>query len=477
MTMDRTSAPRALGTAEQPRPVLPIAPPRGVPSTRPAPRPRPAPPVRGRPAAPLLAADVGAAALASGTLAPLPPHLLAALLGGAALLNAQAGLYRPGLRPLALDELPVLLGRAALVWCAAAAAAAPARPLAWAALLAAIAGHALLACAGRALVHALRARAAARHPRSTLVVGAGPAARGIVAALSARGEYGMRPVGLVRGQYEDTPKDVPLPVLTSAEDIHRAVIQNTVRAVVFAEPLPDPDLVRLFGAYKCALWAVGTHRPGGAMGDHLWGYACLRIDPAPGERGTRRAAKRGLDILLSGLALLVLSPVLLLCAAAVRLCDGPGVIFHQERVGRGGHPFVLLKFRSLRPSDALESATRWSVADDDRISPVGRFLRRTSLDELPQLWNVLRGDMSLVGPRPERPYFVARFGEEYPDYAARHRMPAGMTGFAQVHGLRGDTSIEDRVRFDNHYIDTWSPWQDLCVMLRTAASVFRLGGS
>ncbi|GAA3098383.1 hypothetical protein GCM10020254_49700 [Streptomyces goshikiensis] len=167
-----------------------------------------------------------------------------------------------------------------------------------------------------------------------------------------------------------------------------------------------------------------------------------------------------------------------LCALAVRLSDGPGVIFRQERVGLYGRPFTLLKFRTLR-ADAHESATRWTVAGDHRMSPVGSFLRKSSLDELPQLWNVVCGDMSLVGPRPERPFFVAKFAAVHPGYEARHRMPVGITGLAQINGLRGDTSIEDRARFDNHYIDTWSLWQDLWILARTAASFFRfrLGGA
>ncbi len=125
----------------------------------------------------------------------------------------------------------------------------------------------------------------------------------------------------------------------------------------------------------------------------------------------------------------------------------------------------------------MESATRWSVADEGRMNWFCRFLRRTSMDELLQLWNVLWGDMSLVGPRPERPYFVAKFSQTYPGYAARHRMQTGITGLAQIHGLRGDTSIEDRCRFDNAYIDNWSLWQDICILLRTAAALVRPTGS
>lgn len=184
-----------------------------------------------------------------------------------------------------------------------------------------------------------------------------------------------------------------------------------------------------------------------------------------------------LDALLAFLALLPAAPILALSALAVRLSDGPGVLFRQERVGLDGRPFVLLKFRTLRPSDERESATRWNVSHDRRMSAVGHFLRRTSLDELPQLWNVLRGDMSLVGPRPERPYFVRQFSQTYPGYQERHRMPVGITGLAQIHGLRGDTSIEDRARFDNHYIESWSLWQDIRILLRTATALFRFGGA
>jgi exopolysaccharide biosynthesis polyprenyl glycosylphosphotransferase len=182
------------------------------------------------------------------------------------------------------------------------------------------------------------------------------------------------------------------------------------------------------------------------------------------------------DVLASGLALVVTAPVLLLIALAVRLDSGPGILFGQERVGVDGHHFRVLKFRSLRPGDATESQTRWTIVDDPRLTRVGRFLRATSLDELPQLYNILRGDMSLVGPRPERPHFVDEFRSRYPSYEARHRVPSGLTGWAQVHGLRGDTSIDDRARFDNYYIENWSLWLDVKIILRTFSSVLRGAG-
>ncbi len=164
------------------------------------------------------------------------------------------------------------------------------------------------------------------------------------------------------------------------------------------------------------------------------------------------------------------------CALAVRWEGGPGVIFRQERVSVDGRPFDVLKFRSLRPVDETESKTNWNIKHDDRLGPVGRFLRMTSLDELPQLWNIIEGDMSLVGPRPERPYFVEQFSAYIPRYTARHRVPAGLTGWAQIHGLRGDTSIEERARFDNYYIENWSPWLDMKIGLRTICQVVQRQG-
>jgi lipopolysaccharide/colanic/teichoic acid biosynthesis glycosyltransferase len=171
-----------------------------------------------------------------------------------------------------------------------------------------------------------------------------------------------------------------------------------------------------------------------------------------------------------------LAPLLAFCALAVLWeSRGKGVLFRQERVGIGGKRFTMVKFRSLMPSTDLESQIRWSINSDPRMGPVGRALRRTSLDELPQLLNVLRGDMSLVGPRPERPYFVEEFRQIHADYADRHRVPAGITGWAQIHGLRGDTSIQQRVLFDNYYIDNWSLGLDIKIMARTIGSMFRAG--
>ncbi|MEV6679929.1 sugar transferase [Streptomyces erythrochromogenes] len=448
-------------------------------------------------ALPLLSADALATVITAATLPGPALPVLEAAPAAAALpallvaLHTQAGLYRPRLAPSALLELPALVGRSAVLWCAAAAVTAaldPARAMGWSALLTAVCLQAVLVCAGRGVVNQLHRRAAVRRPASALVVGPGDGASAVAAALHGRPEFGLRPVGLADTAAPADGGTGPLPLLSTHEDIRRAVIQNTVRHAVFTRP-PEADertasLVRLFHDHGCRLWLAdpaGTAKVTGMRlahpADQLWGYAVQPLLPRP-ARPLERWAKRGIDSALALVALVGAAPVMLLCAAAVRLWDGPGVIFRQERVGLYGRPFTLLKFRTLR-ADAHESATRWTVAGDCRMSGVGSFLRKSSLDELPQLWNVVRGDMSLVGPRPERPFFVAKFSTVHPGYEARHRMPVGITGLAQINGLRGDTSIEDRARFDNHYIDTWSLWQDLWILARTAASFFRfrLGGS
>jgi exopolysaccharide biosynthesis polyprenyl glycosylphosphotransferase len=213
-----------------------------------------------------------------------------------------------------------------------------------------------------------------------------------------------------------------------------------------------------------------------ASRDHVRGFPVVRVPHEPCRRASWRL-KRALDVVLAAVGLAACAPLLAACAIASRREGGRGVLFRQARVGLRLRCFDLLKLRTLKPASEQESATLWSIADDRRVGPVGRFLRRTSIDELPQLWNVLRGEMSLVGPRPERPYFVERFAGDVPAYQERHRVPPGITGWAQIHGLRGDTSIEDRVRCDNHYIDTWSLWRDITIILRTAGAPLQRGGS
>lgn len=209
--------------------------------------------------------------------------------------------------------------------------------------------------------------------------------------------------------------------------------------------------------------------------DEVFGVPVLRLGAGRPTFGL--AIKRTLDVALAGLALLVVSPVLVVVSPFLKRETTGDLFLRQTRIGKGGKAFELLKLQTMRPVPTHTSDTVWTVTpDSDRLGPVGTFLRKTSIDELPQLWNILRGDMSFVGPRPERPFFVEQFSEQYAHYEDRLRMPAGLTGLAQIHDLRGDTSIDDRARFDNRYEDHWSLWSDVKIILKTVPKVFKGSG-
>ncbi|HKI83176.1 MAG TPA: undecaprenyl-phosphate glucose phosphotransferase [Candidatus Krumholzibacteria bacterium] len=192
-----------------------------------------------------------------------------------------------------------------------------------------------------------------------------------------------------------------------------------------------------------------------------------------GLSGMDRIIKRTFDILSSFLALVLLSPLLLLLAILVKLNSRGPVLYRQDRLGRDNRVFAMLKFRTMRIDAETDSGPVWTVQNDPRRTWTGRVLRRFSLDELPQLWNVLKGDMSMVGPRPERAHFAEEFDRKIPRYLERHRVRSGLTGWAQVNGLRGNTPIEDRTLYDLHYVENWSLGFDLRVLLRTVKSVIK----
>ena len=210
--------------------------------------------------------------------------------------------------------------------------------------------------------------------------------------------------------------------------------------------------------------------PSGVVIDEVYGISMCRVRQSALRRPAWRV-DRVFDVACAGLGLLVSAPVIGLIAAAVRV-NSPGLIlFRQRRIGQDGRDFELLKFRSMHVHH--NGATSWTATSTDQAM-VGRWLQRTSLDELPRLWNVLRGDMSLVGSRPERPHFVDLFRVNIPRYWDRHRLPVDLTGWAQIYGLRGDeTSMDERARLDNLYIESWSPWLDIVVLLRTVGTVLR----
>jgi len=339
----------------------------------------------------------------------------------------------------------------------------------------------LLRALAYAVVRSLRTQRRVAH--RTLVLGAGRVGAQIADVLLDHPEYGLHPIGFLDSDPWLGPKELPLPLLGGTDALYHVLTDHEVHNVVVAfgsmRESAMVDVIRTCDRLDTEIFIVPRlfelHNVSADMED-VWGMPLVRL-----RRAARRSrgwqVKRAFDLVVSTLSLVLLAPVLLLAALAVRIEGGPGVIFRQERVGVDGRRFTVMKFRSMRPSNDSESQTQWNIAQDRRVGPIGRFLRKSSIDELPQLINIIRGEMSLVGPRPERPHFVDQFCEAYPRYIARHRVPSGLTGWAQVHGLRGDTSIVDRARFDNYYIENWSLWLDIKIILRTVGSVLRGTGA
>lgn len=398
----------------------------------------------------------------------------------AVVLLTDGGRYRARLHISVLDELPFVLGRLLTAAALVAAVFALLHQQTEVTEFLATAVFAIgLVIAGRVFTNQLillgRRRRVVAH--RTVIIGGGVVAAELSVLLERHPQYGLFPVGFVDDEDEQSVAGGVATRLGAVDDLDVIVRRTAADVVIIADgELSDSLLLDVLRRPDCVgvdlMMVPRLHqfcRQTG-LGDHIGSIPMTRIR-APRLRGPAWAIKRLVDILASSAVLLICAPLLAACALGVRIEGGPGVLFRQERVGRDGARFTCLKFRSMRPATAEEGATRWSIAQDDRVGPMGKFLRRTGFDELPQLWNILRGDMTLIGPRPERPHFVDKFSQEFPRYEHRHRVRAGLTGLAQVSGLRGDVPIADRARFDNYYIENWSLWLDFKILLRTFAEV------
>ena len=204
--------------------------------------------------------------------------------------------------------------------------------------------------------------------------------------------------------------------------------------------------------------------------EDMLGLPVINIRHVPLMETVNRSCKRLFDLVGGALCIIIFSPVMLVTALLIKLTSKGPVIYTQERIGYQNRPFKMLKFRSMVVQEASAEVKKWTTKDDPRVTKVGKFIRKTSIDELPQLFNVMKGQMSLVGPRPERPFFVDKFKEEIPRYMIKHQVRPGMTGWAQVNGLRGDTSITKRIEYDLYYIENWSLGFDIKILFFT---VFR----
>lgn len=201
--------------------------------------------------------------------------------------------------------------------------------------------------------------------------------------------------------------------------------------------------------------------------EDVQGIPVIHVRRVPLNIMRNRVAKRAVDLIGATVAIILFSPVMLLTVLVVALTEEGSVIYRQERVGLHNQVFYMYKFRSMIMQDEEKEKAEWSTRNDPRITPVGKLIRRTSIDELPQLFNVLKGEMSLVGPRPERPQFVQKFRDEIPRYMVKHQVRPGMTGWAQINGYRGDTSIEKRIEYDLYYIENWTMIFDMKILILT----------
>jgi len=321
------------------------------------------------------------------------------------------------------------------------------------------------------------ARRRGYNQRYAVVVGGGEPVVEVLRVLRHRPDVGIQLLGVLSDK--DQMEGIGARWLGTPEDIRAVLDARPVDIVIIA--LPHGEYSRM----TAVLNAIGDDPVAIHFVPDVFSLASLRggIEEFEGLPvihlresplyGWNRVLKRGFDLVFGALALAGALPVMLAVALAVRLTSRGPVLYRQERMGLDGRRFAMLKFRTMRLDAEAEAGPQWARPDDPRRTPVGAVLRRFSLDELPQLVNVLRGEMSLVGPRPERPSFVEEFRRRVPGYMLRHKVKAGITGWAQINGWRGNTSIEKRIEYDLYYIERWSLGFDLAILVRTLWLGFR----
>ena len=326
-----------------------------------------------------------------------------------------------------------------------------------------------------------RVRAKGHNLQRILVVGAGSLGREITQKILAHREMGF----VVEGFLDDDPGKLGtlvcgVPVLGTLRQAAEVLAARSIDQVFLALPLEaHKKLLQLLElmARECVeirlVPDILQYATLNATLEDVDGTPVINLSQVP-LQGWNSMVKRGMDLAIALASLLVALPIAPLLALAIWLEDHGPIFYRQERMGLDGKPFMILKFRSMRVDAEATSGPVWAIKDDPRRTRVGTFLRHWSLDELPQIWNVLRGDMSIVGPRPERPSFVREFKHKIPRYMLRHRVKSGITGWAQVHGWRGNTSIKKRIQYDLYYIQNWSLALDCKILWLTLRHALRL---
>ncbi len=310
-----------------------------------------------------------------------------------------------------------------------------------------------------------------------LIVGAGDSGRVVADRVLRSPELGYQLVGFVEDRADRTGRP-DVPILGGTDDLERIIEREGIDEIIIALPnATHEEMLDIIARCHTGRTSIKVFpdvfqiMASEVSIGHLDGLPLVTVRDSA-LQGWKRTLKRGVDLTFSTFLLVILSPLMLLLAALIKLDSRGPAFYTQERIGLDGRTFPVIKFRTMVHTSGSDQPG-WTVAHDPRRTRMGRLLRRTSLDELPQFINVLLGDMSIVGPRPEQPTFVEQFRRQFPRYMERHREKAGITGWAQVNGLRGDTSIAERTKYDIYYIENWSIWLDFKIMLKTVPLFFR----
>ena len=325
-------------------------------------------------------------------------------------------------------------------------------------------------------------RSSGYNKQFVLILGAGTIGQKYMTNLFNHPEYGLEVLGFLddfREKAIQDDKDKSYKIFGKVSDLEKLLTEQIVDEVVIALPLTAFTKYQKI-IFICEKAGVRVSivpdfydiLPASPHFERFGDLPLISVRNVPLDEFVNRLFKRGFDIMFSLFAIFLMSPVLLVVAIGVKATSPGPILFKQERVGLNRRPFMMYKFRSMKQMPVNNSDTQWTVENDPRRTKFGTFIRKTSLDELPQFFNVLKGDMSVVGPRPERPFFVGQFKEEIPKYMLKHLVRPGITGWAQVCGLRGDTSIEDRIEHDVFYIENWTLLFDVRIVVKTVINGF-----